>query len=110
MNSLHRYRGKVRTLTGKKYFYPLVTFLLPILIMICAYAAMEVWPFGDHATAIIDSYHQYVPFFAELHDKIWHGDSLLYSWHGGLGFNFWRSWPTTWLPLSICWLPSFLPG
>ena len=37
---------------------------------------------------IIDSYHQYVPFFSEFHDKIWHGESFLYSWHGSLGFNF----------------------
>ena len=62
--------------------------LLPLAAILIAYIAMGVFPFGDQATMIIDSYHQYVPFFSEFHDKIWHGESFLYSWHGSLGFNF----------------------
>ena len=89
MNRLQRYQRRVAGLAGKKYFYPAAAFVLPILVMIAAYAAMGVWPFGDHAAAIIDSYHQYVPFISELHNKIRSGESLFYSWHGGLGFNFW---------------------
>ena len=89
MNKQSRIQTRVAGLAGKRFFYPVLAFLLPLLTLMAAYAAMEVWPFGDHATAIIDSYHQYVPFIAELHDKIWTGESLLYSWHGSLGFNFW---------------------
>ncbi len=66
----------------------LMAFFLPIVIVLIAYIAMGIAPFGDRGAMIIDSYHQYVPFFSEFHDKIWHGDSLLYSWHGSLGFNF----------------------
>ncbi len=62
--------------------------LLPLTAILIAYIAMGVFPFGNQATMIIDSYHQYVPFFSEFHDKIWHGESFLYSWHGSLGFNF----------------------
>lgn len=78
----------VDKLTAKKHFYGRLAFLMPVIIVLIAYIAMGVFPFGDQAAMIIDSYHQYVPFFSELHDKIWHGDSLLYSWHGSLGFNF----------------------
>ena len=44
--------------------------LLPLAAILIAYIAMGVFPFGDQATMIIDSYHQYVPFFSEFHDKI----------------------------------------
>ena len=66
----------------------LLSFLLPVVIFLIAYLALGIAPYGDQGAMIIDSYHQYVPFFSELHDKIWHGDSILYSWHGSLGFNF----------------------
>ena len=67
-NFLQGYRKFVTRVAGKKYFYPAAAFVLPLLIMTATYAAMEVWPFGDHAAAIIDSYHQYVPFISEYHN------------------------------------------
>ena len=33
-------------------------------------------------------WHQYFPFFNELHEKLTHFDSLFYSWNTGLGTNF----------------------
>lgn len=81
-------RVNIRKWPQNPHFYGCLALLLPVLIVLIAYIAMGVFPFGDQAAMIIDSYHQYVPFFSELHDKIWHGDSLLYSWHGSLGFNF----------------------
>lgn len=74
--------------TQQPHFYGALAMLLPLTAILIAYIAMGVFPFGDQATMIIDSYHQYVPFFSEFHDKIWHGESFLYSWHGSLGFNF----------------------
>jgi len=68
---------------------PACAFLLPVIVMLTVYIVMGISPFGDQAAMIIDSYHQYVPFFSEFHYKIWHGESLLYSWHGSLGYNFW---------------------
>lgn len=72
----------------KQRFY-ILSFIIPFLILIAAYIAMGVFPFGDRQVQIIDSYHQYVPFFSEFYRKIWEGDSLFYSWNGGLGMNFW---------------------
>lgn len=68
---------------------PLLAFFIPAAVMIAAYIFRGVWPFGDQCEMIIDSYHQYVPFFSEFQYKIRHGESLLYSWHGSLGYNFW---------------------
>ena len=66
-----------------------LAFLLPLAVMTAAYIYRGIWPFGDQCAMIIDSYHQYVPFFSEFQYKLSHGESLLYSWHGSLGYNFW---------------------
>ena len=54
--------------------------------------ACKVEPFGDQSLAIIDGLHQYMPFFAEYHEKLRNLDSLFYSWNGGLGHNFLSLW------------------
>ena len=69
--------------------YYLMAFILPLLILTAAYIALGVYPFGERQVQIIDSYHQYAPFFSELYRKIWGGESLFYSFAGGLGMNFW---------------------
>lgn len=66
-------------------------FLIPVLTMVAAFAVNQVYPFGDHGVLIIDSLHQYLPFFTEFHEKLVNGESLLYSFGGGLGFNFWAT-------------------
>ncbi len=78
-------------LAGKKIShkkYMLTAFLLPLLIMVVVYISEGVYPVGGRGVALVDSFHQYVPFFGELNDKLTDGGSLLYSWNGGLGFNF----------------------
>lgn len=70
-------------------FYYLLAFFIPLVIVTAADIALGIHPFGDRAVLIIDSYHQYAPFFSDFYDKIVNGGSLLYSWDGGLGINFW---------------------
>ncbi len=79
---------KLKTWGYKNRFY-LLAFFIPLLALTIAYIAMGVWPFGERQVQIIDSYHQYAPFFSEFYRKIWSGESLLYSVNGGLGMNFW---------------------
>ncbi len=69
--------------------YYIMAFILPLLILTGAYIALGVYPFGDRQVQIIDSYHQYAPFFSEFYRKIWGGETLFYSFNGGLGMNFW---------------------
>ena len=64
-------------------------FFLPVLIVVLAFAVTGIYPFGDSQIAIIDMYHQYVPFLSELQNKLQHGGSLLYTWNGAGGCNFW---------------------
>lgn len=67
-------------------------FLIPALTIAVAFAVNKVFPFGDRGVLIIDSLHQYLPFFTEFHEKMANGESLLYSFGGGLGFNFWSTY------------------
>ena len=53
---------------------------------------MGVQPFGDNSFLIVDALHQYLPFFADYHDKLKSLDNLFYSFHGGLGYNFLGLW------------------
>ncbi len=67
-------------------------FAIPALTIALAFAVNQVFPFGDHGVLIIDSLHQYLPFFTEFHEKLEQGSSLRYSFGGGLGFNFWATY------------------
>lgn len=79
---------KIKKWAGKNKWY-IMAFIIPFVVALAAFICQGVWPFGDRGITIIDSYHQYVPFFSELQYKWRHFDSLLYSWNGGLGMNFW---------------------
>ena len=63
-------------------------FFLPVFLWGLAFAVSGVFPFGNNQIAVIDMYHQFVPFLGELQDMLKSGDSLLYSWNGAGGFNF----------------------
>lgn len=79
---------KIRKWFSKNIWY-ILAFTIPFIVVLLAFICQGLWPFGDRGIAIIDSYHQYVPFFSELQYKWRHFDSLFYSWNGGLGMNFW---------------------
>lgn len=73
-------------------FYLWAGMLIPALIVLAGFIVIKVWPFGDGTVLIIDSLHQYLPFYTDLHEKLTQGDSLFYSFSGGLGYNFWATW------------------
>ncbi|MGN1317481.1 MAG: YfhO family protein [Lachnospirales bacterium] len=64
------------------------TFFLVFLIMGATYFMRGVFPFGDNIILKVDLYHQYGPFHEELRSRILNGQSLFYSWEGGLGKEF----------------------
>lgn len=66
----------------------LISFLLPLLLMLVVFAGNQIFPFGKDCFLRTDLYHQYAPFMTEFMEKIKHGGSLLYSWNIGLGSNF----------------------
>ena len=66
----------------------IISFLLPLLAMLGIFVAKGVFPFGKESFLRTDLYHQYAPFFQEFQRKLQSGESLLYSFHIGLGSNF----------------------
>ena len=78
--------------THRGLFYLGIGCLIPALTVLAGYIAIGIWPFGNGTVLIIDSLHQYLPFYTELHEKLTHGESMLYSFSGGLGFDFWATY------------------
>ncbi len=66
----------------------LVAFLIPFLVMTLAYAALQVFPFGNRHMLTVDLFHQYAPFLQLLRDKILEGGSPFYTLRAGLGVSF----------------------
>ena len=73
--------------------------LLSLLIAFC----YELVPFGDKTILRMDLYHQYGPLFAELYERLTHGDGLIYSWISGGGSSFLGNFYNYLSsPLSLC--------
>ena len=53
-----------------------------------AYIVWKFFPVGENIILRMDLYHQYAPLLAELYERIFGGDSLLYSFTSGLGSCF----------------------
>ncbi|MBQ8209074.1 MAG: YfhO family protein [Clostridia bacterium] len=62
--------------------------IIAAVIMIFAYIVWEFFPVGENIILRMDLYHQYAPLLAELYERIFGGDSLLYSFTSGLGSGF----------------------
>lgn len=79
-----------RTFHNHKYL--IGAFVIPVIIMEMVAVVMKVQPFGNESFLIVDALHQYLPFFADYHEKLRSADGLFYSFHGGLGYNFLGLW------------------
>ncbi len=65
-----------------------LAFLLPMMGMWVGFAACGVHPFGDMQMLYSDLREQYYPFLQEFHARVQNGESILWSWNGGLGTDF----------------------
>ena len=81
---------------------PALSFLIPGLVMLWAFAAMDMAPWGDKTILISDMSSQYVDFFCALKN----GD-LFFSWSKALGtayigvFSYYVSSPLSFLTLLV---------
>lgn len=66
----------------------LIAFVLPALAFYFSFVAHGLWPFGNRHLLAYDLYHQYAPFLCELKRKLLSGESLFFSWSGGLGVDY----------------------
>ncbi len=62
----------------------LITFIFMIFVMVIGRVA----PFGERSFTIVDSLHQYLPFFSDYQDKLKNEGNMFYTWDIGLGVNF----------------------
>ena len=69
----------------KRHKFLIGAFVLPFLLMELIAIIMKVEPFGSQSFLIVDALHQYLPFFADYHEKLRSADSFFYSFHAGLG-------------------------
>ena len=94
-------RRAMHELTHGRAVY-VMSFIVPIVIMIAIYMMRDIFPFGNNCYLRSDMYHQYCPFFSELWEKLRTGGSLSYTWDVGMGTNFlaifgyYLSSPTNW--------------
>ncbi len=72
----------------KRKYVLLLSFCIPLGVMVAGMALFQVQPFGDNSSMIIDGLHQYMPFFSILYDKLKGAESLFYTFRAGLGINF----------------------
>ena len=68
--------------------YLLLSFLMPVTLLLIAFAVIGIFPFGENSILIIDNHHQYTPFLIEFGKILREGGSLLHSWTAGLGSNY----------------------
>lgn len=73
---------------GRKNLFILLSFIISFVIINLVYICFNIIPFGNNTVLRMDLYHQYGPLFAELHDRLSDGASLLYSWNSGCGSSF----------------------
>uniref|UniRef100_UPI003FEFFC15 YfhO family protein n=1 Tax=Anaerobutyricum hallii TaxID=39488 RepID=UPI003FEFFC15 len=78
---------QIRKKINRKHII-ILSFFMPLIVMIGCCIAFGVQPFGDNSLLIIDGLHQYMPFYSILYDKLKSGGSLFYSFRAGLGINF----------------------
>ncbi len=97
---------KAKKRRAKKFFF--AGFFLSALVTAIGFAVLRVWPFGDNTVLIIDSLHQYLPFYTDLHGKLQNSQSLLYSFSGGLGYNFWSTY-AYYMASPLNFLMAFIP-
>ncbi|MHC5247187.1 YfhO family protein [Enterococcus sp. LJL90] len=67
----------------------LLSFLIPIIIMVIMYSILSIYPGSQRTVMASDSYSQYSVFHAFFNRMIKDGESLLFNWSGSLGINNW---------------------
>lgn len=78
-----------------KYVFWILPYLIVFLVIIILYIIMGIYPFGNQHILQIDAYQAYAPRVNELYSKLREGESLFYSWQGGLGNDFYLSFVTS---------------
>ncbi|MGN0435894.1 MAG: YfhO family protein, partial [Wujia sp.] len=65
-----------------------LSFFVVFVFMTAVAISLKAAPFGNNSFTLVDSLHQYLPFYGEYRDKLLNEGSLFYTWNLALGSNF----------------------
>ncbi|MDR1537799.1 MAG: YfhO family protein [Clostridiales bacterium] len=71
-----------------------VAYAAAFAILLVLFAVYGVYPFGSNHILQVDAVGEYVPRLNEFMRKLKQGESLIYSWEGGLGNDFYIAFLT----------------
>jgi uncharacterized membrane protein YfhO len=77
--------SKRNTDSRKKTYLYLLSFFLPVILLLLVYAIHNVYPFGNKSLLVLDLNSQYVSYFAAYQNALFGDGSLLYSFSKNLG-------------------------
>ncbi|MBR4514826.1 MAG: YfhO family protein [Lachnospiraceae bacterium] len=72
----------------KENYAVYIPMLVVFTVLTVIYIAELIYPLAWHSLTIIDSVHQYLPFFSDYRDKLLNERSLNYTWNVALGSNY----------------------
>ncbi len=67
---------------------PLMAAGISLCLFILGYAYLGVWPLGENSVMLVDMHHQYAPLLSELRHMLLEGLEFPFTFHIGLGANF----------------------
>ena len=75
----------------KKYYQEILCILLPVIIFTIGCLISGNHPVGNKNLSIYDAHYQYPAFFRYFREVLFGNESILYSFKGLLGYNFFAS-------------------
>lgn len=69
----------------------IIVFMIPVICIIVYMYIHRCYPFGKYTILIGDGTAQYYPFLKSLLEKIKNGESLLWDWHSGMGYDYYST-------------------
>lgn len=76
----------------ERVIYPVLSFVIPAIIILAALAGLKVTPFGDNSLAISDGNGLYINYMGYVSGVLKGEQGILYSFTKGLGGNMMGSW------------------
>ncbi|MCR4846924.1 MAG: YfhO family protein [Eubacterium sp.] len=81
------FKYKMRKYFGRNWSW-IISAAITAVFMLTLMITAEVAPFGVKSFTLVDSIHQYIPFFSDYQNKLKAGESLFFTWDIGFGQNF----------------------
>ncbi len=80
--------NKLKNWFDKNYMY-ISAFLLPVILVLIAYANFDIYPFGKEGSVLaLDLNGQYIYYFEAIRDAFWGDGSFFYNWSRDLSGEF----------------------